>query len=316
MRSPSTWAWLIAAALVLAACTTGSAATPAASGATSGSSPDAAASSDPGAASVLPVIITSEQVVGENRILFSFVDPTSLRPVATPDRTALVRFWPDAKGEAEAVSGAGRFLWAIPDVTGVYVTTVDFAEAGPWTAEFTTAVPGEPDEVVRFGFDVKETGFAKRPGDQAPSVVTPTLADVGGDAHRISTDTAPDARFYETSVDEALAQGEPFVLVFATPLLCTSSMCGPLLEQTKAVAATHPDVTVINVEPYQLAWTDGRLQPVLDADGQLQPVEAVEAYGILSEPWIYVVEGDGTIATYFEGVVAEDELAAAFESIQ
>ena len=46
-----------------------------------------------------------------------------------------------------------------------------------------------------------------------------------------------------------------------------------------------------------------------------KPIEAVETYGILSEPWIYVVDAAGTIVSVFEGVVADDELEAAFAAV-
>jgi hypothetical protein len=301
---------LLALVALLAACTSAGNPSVSPSPASSGSAP--AASGEP---TVYPVIVSSEQVVGPNRLLFSFLDPGGTRPVATEDRAASIRLWPDARGESAAVGADGRFIWAIPDVTGVYVAYVDLAEAGPWTAEFTTSLPGGPDEVIRFGFDVQETGFAKRIGDQAPAVRTPTLADVGGDVRQLSTDPVPVERFYETSVDDALASGRPFVLVFATPLFCTSATCGPLLEQTKVTAAAHPDLTVINVEPYRMEWQDERLQPILGDQGQLQPIEAVETYGILSEPWICVVGADGTITAVFEGAVAADELEAAFAAV-
>jgi hypothetical protein len=303
-------ALLLGATLVAAACTV--------SGGTGTADPAPSSAASPAASgqpTVLPVIISSEQVVGTNRLIFSFLDPSGSRPIATADRTASVRLWPDARGEDAAVSADGRFLWAIPDVTGVYVAYVVFDEAGPWTAEFTTSVAGGPEEVLRFGFDVQETGFAKRIGDAAPPVRTPTLADVGGDVRLLSTDTVPVERFYEMSVDEALADGRPFVLIFATPLFCTSTTCGPLLEQAKTAAAAHPDLTVINVEPYRMEWMDERLQPILGDAGELQPVEAVTAYGILSEPWIYVIDADGRIASVFEGVVADDELEAAFAAV-
>ena len=60
-------------------------------------------------------------------------------------------------------------------------------------------------------------------------------------------------RFYETSVADAVAAKHPFVLVFATPAFCQSAQCGPTLDHVKNVVAKYPDLTVINVEPYQLA---------------------------------------------------------------
>ena len=64
------------------------------------------------------------------------------------------------------------------------------------------------------------------------------------------------------------------------PKFCTSAQCGPTLDDLKPVAAAHPDVTFINVEPYQLEDVDGQLQPVLDANGQLQATDVTNEWGL------------------------------------
>ncbi len=294
---------LAALALALAACTTVAA------------SPQPSPSGRSGQYSVIPVVISQEQVVGRDRFVFSFVD-SSNRPAASPDRTASVKAWPDSKGPTAAVEGQGRFLWAVEGVSGMYVTTLDFAVAGGWSAEFTTAAAGKPAETIPFHFDVVEHGAAAQVGQQAPSVKTPTLADVGGNVAAISTDTSPDPTFYQVSEDAALAAHQPFVLIFATPKFCTSRACGPLLDEVKAASKSATGVTFINVEPYQLKYADGQLQPVLDANNQLQAVPAVDKFGILSEPWIFVVDRTGKVTASFEGVVGTDELAAAIKAIE
>jgi len=91
-------------------------------------------------------------------------------------------------------------------------------------------------------------------------------------------------------------------------------MCGPLLENVKTVADDYPTLTFINVEPYMMAFTEGRLQPVL-ADGQLQAAAWTDAWGLRSEPWIFVIDGDGKVTAKFEGAVAEDELRDAFDAV-
>lgn len=61
--------------------------------------------------------------------------------------------------------------------------------------------------------------------------------------------------------------------------------------------------------------SDGRLQPVLDGQGQLQTASWTEAWGLQSEPYILVVKGDGTLAAKFEGVIDAEELRAALDAI-
>ena len=267
------------------------------------------------APTVIPILVNSERVCGTNRLVFGLLDAAN-RPIATPDRSARIAFYDLARDPAKPVSTVdGKFVWAIEGSRGVYIASVDLTEAGLWGAEFTTAAAGQASESVRITFDVRATGTTKRVGDKAPASVTPTIASVG-DVAKISSDPTPDPAFYQTSVDKAIADRRPFLLAFATPKFCTTGQCGPTLDRVKPLVKDYPTVTFINVEPYELAMTNGQLQPVLDAQGQLQPVQAVNDWGLLSEPFIFVVDRTGTITASFEGIVGEDEMRAALDAVK
>jgi hypothetical protein len=297
---------IFVASVLLAAC--GGSSTPTTLGQPS---PSSAASP-----SVIPLIVSSQQVVGTNRFVFSFLDASGNVPVASPDRTASVAFIAPGQSQPGPATPA-TFVWAIEGSRGDYVATVEFTAAGDWKAVFITQAPGESQEAIGVDFQVQQTGVTLGIGAKAPSVVTPTAASVGGDLKRISTDPSPDPRFYQQSIADALAAHEPIVLVFATPAFCVSAQCGPTLDRVKAIASSVPDsVAFINVEPYQLAFKEGRLQPVLDAQGQLQPVDAVNQFKLLSEPWIFTIDRDGVIRGSFEGVVGTDELRAAIAQVE
>lgn len=272
----------------------------------------AAPSRSGGTGDIYPVMIASELIVGENRILFSFQDAGGA-PIAKPDRTVEVSFT-GPKGE-EVRADKAQFIWSIENEVGVFVTHATFPSAGNWMASFTTAAPGSPTQTIPFSFEVKTKASAIQKGQQAPSVDTPTLADVGGDVSKISTDTSPDKAFYEASVADALAADKPFVLVFATPKFCQTKTCGPTLDKVKSVAAKHPDVTFINVEPYVLEDVDGQLQPKLDASGNLQAAPATVAYGLITEPFVFVVDGDGVVKASFELIFTPAEIDAALADV-
>ncbi len=204
----------------------------------------------------------------------------------------------------------GSFVWTIENERGMYVLDVDLPEAGTWGAEFTTEAPGSAAETVRMTFDVRDSLPTVQVGQAAPPSKTPTAADVGGDLAKLSTDPKPDPAFYKTSVADALATHKPFMLVFATPKFCTSQQCGPTLDHFKPIAAANPDVTFINVEPYQLKLVDGALQPVLDANNQLQATDVTDQWGLLSEPWIFAVDRNGVVQGSYEVTITPDELAA------
>jgi hypothetical protein len=266
------------------------------------------------APSVIPYIL-GEQVKGPFRFVFSFLDATTNEPAASPDRKVSVAFLaPGASGDVTA--NPATFMWTIEGTVGQYYLNTEFPQAGDWKAAFVTAEGSEPSETIQVSFQVQDDLPIINVGEAAPASDTPTSADVGGDLSKLSTDTTPDPRFYEISVADAVAAHRPFVLVFATPAFCKSKTCGPALDRVKAGSKGAPDdVAFINVEPYQLAYTEGRLQPVLDEYNQLQPVKAVDEWGLNSEPWVFTVGRDGLVKRSFNGMPSDQELKDAIAEI-
>lgn len=268
---------------------------------------------------VLPQIINPSGTLacGRSRLMFSFLDADNV-PVAAPDReveVALYDLGADAVTPAETVPAT--FIWAIEPTVGVYVVDVDFPTAGLWGAELRTTVgDGEP-ETIRIQFDVQVESSVVAVGDPAPGSDTPTLDDVGGDITKISTDEDPVPAFYTTSVKDALAAGKPFVLAFATPKFCATAQCGPTLDRLKPIAAAHPNVTFINVEPYELKDEAGQLQPVLTGDPPaLTPAPASAEWRLPAEPWVFVVDGHGIVTASFLLIFGDEEIEAAIEEVE
>lgn len=267
--------------------------------------------------SVFPQIINPSGTLacGPSRLMFSFLDADNV-PVAAPDRdvdVALYDLGADAVSPHETVPAT--FVWAIEPEVGVYVVEADFPTAGLWGAELRTSVGDAEPEIIRIQFDVQPDSSVVAVGDAAPPSDTPTLDDVGGDVSLLSTDPDPVPAFYETSVKDALAAGTPFVLAFATPKFCATAQCGPTLDRLKPIAAAHPGVTVINVEPYELTVEDGQLQPVL-TDDRLTPTAATTDWRLPAEPWVFVVDGRGIVTASFMLIFGDEELEAAIEDVE
>ena len=193
----------------------------------------------------------------------------------------------------------------------MYVLDVDLPEAGTWGAEFTTEAPGSAAETVRahvrrprLAPDRRRSARRHRHRRRRPR---PTSAAT---SRSCRPTPKPDPAFYQTSVADALAAHKPFMLVFATPKFCTSQQCGPTLDHFKPIAAANPDVTFINVEPYQLKLVDGALQPALDANNQLQATDVTDQWGLLSEPWIFAVDRNGVVQGSYEVTITPAELDA------
>jgi hypothetical protein len=269
--------------------------------------------------SVFPQIINPPGTIacGSNRVVFSFLDAQNV-PAAKPDRTVDVQIFDLGADPAKPVaSGKATFIWAIEPRVGVYVIDVDLKTAGAYGIQFMTAAGGGAPETIRSLFDVQPTSSVVAVGDRAPASKTPTLADVGGDVAKISTDTSPVEAFYKTSIADAVAAKKPFVVAFATPKFCTSKQCGPTLDRLKPIAAKHPNVTFINVEPYQLEFKDGQLQPVLTGDPpNLTPTAATNDWRLPTEPWVFVVDKDGIIRGSFMLIFSDEEIEASIKAVE
>jgi hypothetical protein len=271
------------------------------------------------APSVIPVLIndTAELTCGSNRVLFGLIDAKTNTPIGGPERTVKVALFDLARDPAKPASGGdAAFIWAIENVRGIYAVQGDFSEAGVWGAEINTT-SGSTSEKIRMTFQVSPSSPVVRVGQKAPPTKTPTAADVGGDLSKISTDSKPDPALYKVSVDQALAKHESFLLAFATPKFCVSAQCGPTLDRLKPYAAKYPTVQFIHVEPYQLKLQDGQLQPVLTGSpANLTPTDVSNKWGLLTEPWVFVIDRDGVVRNSFELIFSDAELTAALNAVK
>ena len=268
--------------------------------------------------SVFPQIINPAGTVtcGPTRLMFSFLDEQNV-PIAKPDRSASVKLFDLGVDPGKPVAEAtATFIWAIEPRVGVYVADASPPTSGQYGVEFTTTAPGGSAEVIRTTMDVQPSSDVISVGDKAPASSTPTLDQVGGDVSQISTDPKPVKAFYETSIADAVAAKEPFVVAFATPKFCVTQQCGPTLDRLKPIAERHPKVTVINVEPYLLKDVDGQLQPVLDANGNLTPTQATNEWHLPTEPWVFVVDRNGVVTHSFMLIFSDEELEEAIAAVE
>lgn len=250
---------------------------------------------------VFPVVASSEIVVGDNRLQIGLID-TNDAPVRSPKTTLQVAFVGPADQEPSSETTMS-FLWTIKPVQGLWVGEATFDRPGEWEA-IIDARGGGYDASVRTAFEVKKEGTTPEIGEKAPAVDTPTISDVSA-LSEITTDSDPDRRFYEMSIADALEGGKPAVIVFATPKFCTSQVCGPTLSIVKDVAKEFRHVDFVHVEPYDLD----------KVPEELEPVPAVLAWGLPSEPWVFVTDNNGRVAAKYEGSVAASELTALLRSL-
>ena len=236
---------------------------------------------------------SSNLAVGTERLLVGVGNEAGDR-LGSPDVPVSVAVRPEGGEPGEAVPAV--FMWAIPDVSGLYRANVEFTEPGTWMV---TVIPEGGPPLEEFPVTVLPEPLTVAVGSPAPRSETPTGAQFP--LEEISTDTDPDPRFYEMSLAEAVTSGRPTVVVFATPRFCTTAVCGPTLDDVKVIADRYPEVNFVHVEVYTN----------LDDPDNLVIVPAVVEWGLPTEPWVFVVDAEGIVRARFEGIIGADEIAAA-----
>jgi hypothetical protein len=185
------------------------------------------------------------------------------------------------------------------DATSVYVADVPPLKAG----EHRALVVARDDEGTlaatnfQTAINVAEQPKVPAEGESAPSVHTPTLDDVS-DVSEIDTRVPPSTMHTEDLAD--VLGEKPVVLLFATPALCLSRVCGPVVDIAEQVKAEYgEDAAFIHQEIY----VDNEYDP---KNPKLRP--QVEAFGLPTEPWLFVIDRNGEVQTRIEGAFSVSEL--------
>jgi hypothetical protein len=138
------------------------------------------------------------------------------------------------------------------------------------------------------------------PGDEAPVIDTPTEADAGGDIESIDTRVPPSTMHEENFAD--VVGKDPVVLVFATPRLCQSRVCGPVVDVAEQLKSDYGDqAEFIHMEIFR------------DNDVSKGYRPQVAAWRLPSEPWVFTIDREGRVAARLEGAFSARELEGAIQ---
>jgi hypothetical protein len=197
-----------------------------------------------------------------------------------------------------------------PLAVGVYIAEVDLTSTGVWTIAASMTTNGRS----LAGTSAVPVTAAQLPapvGSKARSVPTPVATSKRG-LEEICTRMPPDP-MHHISLDDALRNGKPTVVSFATPLLCESQTCGPVVDEQLLVFEKYgpESANFIHVEEF-LPGKD--LQPPPATAQNLSP--AFKAWGFHEEPWVIVIDGKGVIRDRLgPGAIAAPQIEAALRPL-
>lgn len=195
----------------------------------------------------------------------------------------------------------------LPPDRGVYVTHAVFDVAGFWDATVTVG-----DLSAAVAFEVKEEPSAPAEGDTLPSVKTPTTADSAG-VDPICTRTPP-CPFHTISLDEALANDLPTVVMISTPAFCVSRICGPVLDLLIDLAPEFDPSGAGGAGPGSEARANFVHIEVWKSNEASEFSPGVAAFKIDTEPWVFGADPEGAVVARLDGAFDRVEVRQLIEA--
>ena len=243
-------------------------------------------------------LATSVFTVGEDRLAFGMIDdqgqfvygPTVVYVAPTPDDPAEGPFV--APADVLVTEGRYRSRQAAEETdpfAAVYQAKVPFSQKGPYAVLAVTrsgntfvAAPAQLQVSTKKADDIPDVG------ERAPDVPTDTIESVKGDEDLLDTRTPP-SDMHAESFDQVVGK-KPVALLFATPQLCQSRVCGPVTDVALQLKAKYGDrMEFIHQEVY------------VDNDPQAGLRESLRSFQLRTEPWLFVIDADGMITARLEG---------------
>ena len=248
---------------------------------------------------------------GENRLAFGVVHPdsgfvygkTAVYVADTPDAKARGPFPAPADLLITDPAYRSRTAASGDDVfAAVYETVVPFDRPGKRSILVVTLVGGK---LVGATSQITVVATARdhipRPGERPPAIVTDTVASASGDIASIDTRLPPDD-MHDVAFADVIGR-KPVALLFATPALCASRVCGPVVDIALQLKTTYGErVQFIHQEVF------------VDNDPSKGLRDPLRAFALASEPWLFVFDRHGRLATRLEGSFGFDAFERALRS--
>jgi hypothetical protein len=138
-------------------------------------------------------------------------------------------------------------------------------------------------------------------GQRPPAIATDTPASVHGNTALLTTRVPPDD-MHAVSLKDVLGK-RPIALLFATPQLCISKVCGPVTDIAADLEHRFGhQIAFIHEEVYADNQPSDGLRPQL------------KAFHLQTEPWLFTIDRHGRIAARLEGSFGVNAFTRALQA--
>jgi hypothetical protein len=185
-------------------------------------------------------------------------------------------------------------------IQAIYAAQVPVPKAGTY---FVLSLTKGPSGLIGATGELAAAPSSQIPGvgDRPPDIATDTSATVHGDEKLLTTRLPPE-NMASVSLNQVLGK-KPIALLFSTPQLCISRVCGPVTDV--AVQVQHRfgnQVAFIHEEVYVDNQPSKGLRPQL------------KAFHLRTEPWLFVINRQGKIVARLEGAFGINEVTQAIQA--
>jgi hypothetical protein len=240
------------------------------------------------------------------RLAFGLADPTVTKIIT--DATDVKLYF----GTSKTAAASGPFPCTfhgdgLPADRGIYETAITFPADGTYLAMVQFTRNGQTAISDIASLRVGRSNAMPIPGERAPAVPTPTFANHRG-VSPICTRKPKACSMHDVSLDAALKNGKPTIVIIATPQFCQSQLCGPEVEVLDAVRPSFKDkANFVHIEVY-------KNDQATTIQRQLLSPAAI-AWKLEEEPAIYAIGTDGIIVDRTLGPVDRSDISALIAKI-
>jgi hypothetical protein len=185
-------------------------------------------------------------------------------------------------------------------IQAIYAANVKLPSKGTYTVLALTRTSGgligAPGEIA-----VAASSQIPDVGQRPPAIATDTPASVHGNAALLTTRVPPED-MHAVSFKDVVGK-RPIALLFATPQLCISKVCGPVTDIAADLEHRFGhQITFIHEEVYADNQPSHGLRPQL------------KAFHLQTEPWLFTIDRHGRIAARLEGSFGVNAFTAALQA--
>jgi hypothetical protein len=226
--------------------------------------------------------------------------PTAIYIARTPNSPAQGPYLAPADPLAVATRYRSRQNAGPGGIQAIYAANVKLPSKGTYTVLALTRTPagliGAPGQVA-----VASSSPIPDVGQSPPPIPTDTLASTHGNVALLTT-RVPADDMHKVSFKDVLGQ-RPIALLFATPQLCISKVCGPVTDIAAQLESRFGKrIEFIHEEVYANNQPSQGLRPQL------------KAFHLQTEPWLFTIDRHGRIAARLEGSFGVNAFTAALQA--